>query len=333
MTPLSQSLATAPLATQAVQLYDFHPAPEDTRLEFLQGLRETPKRLSPRFLYDKKGAVLFDAICELPEYYLTRTEMQILRDHRQNIADLLGDGVLIEYGSGSSQKIRILLDAAPDLSTYVGLDISQQHLYESCVALGNAYPQVKTIALCADYMQPITLPDHPNLDCRQRVAFFPGSTIGNMEPSQALILLQNIARLVQFQGGLLIGVDLKKDPKILEPAYDDSQGISAAFALNGLEHLNRILGTNFDRHTFIYQAPYNQNKGRIEMQLVSRIQQSIRLDDSEIVLKAGEPIITEHSYKFSVDEFQALAIAAGWQPKEIWVDADNLFSIHYLVVS
>ena len=323
---------TSPLSTLApgVQFYDLHPALEDSYLEVLKGLQETPKQLSPRFLYDKRGSELFEAICGLDEYYPTRTEIQILQEHRQDIAQFLGDGVLIEYGSGSSQKIRILLDAASALSTYVAIDISKQHLYESCLTLAADYPHLSTIAICADYMQPIILPYDTALDHKHQVIFFPGSTIGNMEPEAALQLLQNMAAMVQPLGGVLIGVDLKKDPKILEPAYDDSQGISAAFALNVLDHLNHSLDMDFNPAQFTYRAPYNPEKGRIEMQLVSRINQVVHLGTIAIPLAAGEPIGTEHSYKFSIDEFQTLAIRAGFQPKGLWIDDQGLFSVHYL---
>jgi len=327
------SLMTPSLFTldPSVQCYDLHPALEDSFFEVLQGLSQTPKKLSPRFLYDKRGSELFEAICEQEEYYLTRTEIQILQAHHPDITELLEDAVLIEYGSGSSQKIRILLDSAPHLSSYIAIDISKQHLYEACHNLTEAYPHLQSIAICADYMQPIVLPDLPVLNHKRRVAFFPGSTIGNMEPEQALKLLRNMAELVQPQGGVLIGVDLKKDAAILEPAYDDRQGISAAFALNGLEHLNQTLGMDFQTDKFHYIAPYDPEKGRIEMQLISQGDQVIHLGEIAIPLAAGEPIVTEHSYKYSVEEFQTLAIAAGFQPKGLWRDDRQLFSIHYLV--
>ena len=325
------STALTSIPTSTVEFYDLHPALEDSYLEVLRGLHTTPKQLSPRFLYDKRGSELFEEICTLDEYYPTRTEIQILKEHHQDIAQLLGDGVLIEYGSGSSQKVRILLDAADRLSTYVAIDISKQHLYESCVNLAADYPLLTTIAVCADYMKPITLPPSPGLDQKRRVIFFPGSTIGNMEPDAALQLLRNMANLVQPQGGVLIGVDLKKDPKILEPAYDDSQGVSAAFALNVLDHLNRTLHMDFDRDQFSYKAPYNSEQGRIEMQLVSRVNQVIHLGTIAISVPEGEAIGTEHSYKFSVEEFQTLAIRAGFQPKGLWMDDQQLFSVHYLI--
>lgn len=328
---------TPPLFTlnPAVQFYDLHPAVEDSYSEVLQGLSRTPKILPTRFLYDKRGSDLFDRICEQEEYYLTRTEMKILRQHHQDIAEVLEDAILIEYGSGSSQKIRILLDSAPHLSTYVAIDISKQHLYEACHNLTTAYPHLQSIAICADYMSPIRLPDAPAfsqiISHKRRVAFFPGSTIGNMEPEQALKFLRNMAALVQHQGGVLIGVDLKKEAAILEPAYDDLQGVSADFALNGLIHLNQALGMDFQPNNFHYCAPYNAEKGRIEMQLRSQVDQVVHLGDQPIAIATGETIVTEYSYKYSVEEFQTLAIAAGFQPKGLWQDDRQLFSIHYLV--
>jgi dimethylhistidine N-methyltransferase len=224
-----------------VQLYDLHPPMDDFRAEILQGLQRSPKAISPKYLYDQSGAELFDAICTLEEYYLTRTEMAILRQHASEIATLIGDGVLVEFGSGSSQKVRILLDALPANVTYLGLDISKQHLYDACRQLAADYPSLEAIAICTDYTQPFDLPPIPALQ-HHKVGFFPGSSIGNLEPAEAVAFLKNTATLLQPQGDLLIGVDLKKDKAILEAAYCDRQGISAAFALNLLTRMNRELG-------------------------------------------------------------------------------------------
>lgn len=312
-----------------VDLYDLHPPLEDFRSEVLHGLCQPQKFFSPKFLYDKRGAELFDAICTLDEYYLTRTEMKILRDHAHEIATLVGEGALIEYGSGSSQKIRILLDAMPQLPTYVALDISKQHLKESCLNLAKAYPGLETIAVCTDYTQPIALPLIPQLNHKHKVGFFPGSSIGNLEPNEALTFLKNVATLLQPNGSLLIGVDLKKDKAILEPAYDDAKGISAAFALNILVRMNRELNADFNLEQFAYRAFYNPI-GRIEMYIISLTDQVVHLDEMEITFKAGETLRTEYSYKYSIEEFQSLAYSAGFTPKQVWTDRDQLFSVHYL---
>lgn len=316
-------------ATLNVQLYDLHPPLADVREEVLRGLSQSQKAISPKFLYDKQGAELFDAICTLDEYYLTRTEMAILTTHASEIANLIGDGVLIEFGSGSCQKIRILLDAMPSLTTYVGLDISKQHLQESCTALAAAYPGLEAIAICTDYTQPVALPEF--LQPRHKVAFFPGSSIGNLEPEDVIQFLKNTATLVRPKGGLLIGVDLKKDKETLEAAYDDSRGISAAFALNLLKRINRDLKADFDLNQFGYRAFYNP-VGRIEMYIVSLSDQVVHIGDVAIAFQKGETLHTENSYKYSIPEFQSLALQAGYYSKCVWTDPQDLFSVHYLTL-
>jgi dimethylhistidine N-methyltransferase len=315
-----------------VHLYDLHPSQGDLRSQVLQGLQHTEKFLPAKLLYDKRGAELFDAICELEEYYLTRTEMQILQTYAAEIADFIRGGALVEFGSGSSQKIKILLDALSPLPTYVALDISKQHLVESCEKLVDEYPSLETIAICADYNQPFQFPNHPSLHNKHKITFFPGSTVGNLEPTEVIQFLKQTAQLIGAEGGLLIGVDLKKDKAILEPAYDDAQGVSAAFALNVLSHLNRVLQADFQLEQFHYQALYNKAAGRIEMYLVSLIDQQVQIGDSKITFAAGERLRTEHSYKYTVDEFHQLAITAGFYPKQVWLDPKQLFSIHYLAL-
>lgn len=316
-----------------VQLYNLHPPLDNFRREVLQGLMQSPKSISPKFLYDKRGAELFDAICELDEYYLTRTEISILQAHAPEIAAYLNQKVLLEFGSGSSQKVRILLDATPDLSTYVALDISKQHLQESCENLVAAYPKLNAIAVCADYTQPLELPNIPAIQQKNCVGFFPGSTIGNLEPEEAVQFLNSAADLLGSGGGLLIGVDLQKSAAILEPAYDDAQGISAAFALNLLTRINRELDADFDLNQFKYSATYNQSAGRIEMYIVSLIAQTLSLDGIEIQFQSGERLRTEYSYKYSIPQFQALAALAGFRAQQVWTDPENLFSLHYLQLS
>lgn len=321
---------TAPFnAKNRVTLYDLHPPLDDFRAEVLQGLSQPQKSIPPKFLYDKRGAELFDAICTLDEYYLTRTEISILQANAEAIATLIGDGTLIEFGSGSSQKVRILLDAMPQLATYVGLDISKQHLYEACNCLAADYPGLEAIAICTDYTQPFALPDISTLRNKHKVGFFPGSSIGNLEPTEVVQFLRNAAALLEPHGDLLIGVDLKKDKAILEPAYDDAQGISAAFALNVLTRMNRELGSDFDLNHFKYTAIYNP-LGRIEMYIVSLTDQTVHFGDIEISFHAGEKLRTEYSYKYTVEEFQALAAIAGYRAKAVWTDSQNRFSLHYL---
>ncbi|PSR16149.1 L-histidine N(alpha)-methyltransferase [filamentous cyanobacterium CCP3] len=310
----------------AVKLYDFHPPVEDFRSAVLRGLSLSQKTLSPQFLYDKRGSELFDAICQLPEYYLTRTEMAILRASAGEIAAALDHRALVELGSGSSQKIRILLKAAPQVKTYVGVDISGQHLQEACAALMADFDGLEAIAVCADYTKPLPLATIPELRDRSTIGFFPGSSIGNLEPAEVIAFLKTVAVL----GDLIVGVDLKKSAAILEPAYDDAQGVSAAFALNVLTRINRELGADFDLSQFEYRAHYNEKAGRIEMAIASLCDQTVHLDEAEISFQKGETLRTEHSYKYTVDEFQLLAMEAGFQPVQVWTDADQLFSLHHL---
>lgn len=323
---------TVSLDHSHLKLYDLHPPLHDMRAEVLHGLCQPQKRMSPKLLYDKRGAELFDAICELEEYYLTRTEMMILRTHASEIADLIGNGALIEFGSGSSQKVRILLDKMPNLATYVGLDISKQHLQESCMKLVADYPGLEAIAICTDYTQPLQLSHIPTIQHKHKVGFFPGSSIGNLEPDEVVQFLRNAATSLQPNSDFLIGVDLKKDKAILEPAYDDAKGVSAAFALNLLHRINRDLGTDFDIENFYYCATYNP-LGRIEMNLVSCKDQIVHLGDVEIPFRAGETLRTENSYKYTVPEFQELAALAGFRAEKVWTDAQQLFSVHYLHLS
>ncbi|MDX2216210.1 MAG: L-histidine N(alpha)-methyltransferase [Oculatellaceae cyanobacterium bins.114] len=323
-----------------IQLHDLHPPLEDLRAEVILGLSQPQKSIPPKFLYDKQGAQLFDDICTLDEYYLTRTEISILKTYANEIADLIDDGVLIEFGSGSSQKIRVLLDAMSSLPTYVALDISKQHLQDSCGDLVAAYPGLSAIAICTDYTQPFKLPEISALQSsslngviahQRRVGFFPGSSIGNLEPEEAIEFLKNVAGLLGANGSLLVGVDLKKSKEILEPAYDDTKGISAAFAMNLLTRINRELGADFDLNQFRYRAFYNP-VGRIEMGLVSLIDQSIHLDGVCIPFAQGETLRTEYSYKYSIPEFQSLAEQAGFQARTVWTDPQHWFSLHCLNV-
>jgi dimethylhistidine N-methyltransferase len=287
-------------------------------------------RIAPKFFYDERGSRLFDAICELPEYYLTRTEMGILESCAPEVARLAGaDGTLIELGSGASKKIRLLLEALRPRH-YLGIDISREFLRESVQRLAHDYPWLEVHAACADFAQDFDLPDPAGSG--RRLVFFPGSTIGNFEPHEALAFLQRVRRLVQPDGALVIGVDLKKDPAVLHAAYNDGQGITAAFNLNLLERLRAELGAEFDPKAFRHRAFYDARHGRIEMHLVSRRAQEIRVLGRRFRFEPGESIHTENSYKYSVAEFHTLARRAGLQPRQVWLDAAHLFSVHYLSV-
>lgn len=313
---------------RAVRFYDFHPPVADIRAEVLEGLSRQPKRLSPKYFYDQRGSQLFDAITELPEYYPTRTELGILEDNGDEIADFLGDNcMLMELGSGSSRKIRVLLDALQP-AAYVPLDISKEHLLGSAEALARDYPELEVHAACTDYSSDFEVPELP--EKLPRAAFFPGSSIGNFEPDDARELLARVRRHLGNGGKLLIGVDLKKDNEILNAAYNDAQKITAAFNLNLLQRFNRELDADFELEQFDHYAFFNDVAGRVEMHLVSRSDHQVNIAGEAIRFAAGESLHTENSYKYTVEEFQRLADEAGFVNERVWTDEAELFSVHCL---
>jgi dimethylhistidine N-methyltransferase len=301
--------------------------------EVLDGLLAPRKRLPCKYFYDEEGSALFDRICDLPEYYLTRTEMGIMRGHAGEIARRIGPGCqLVELGSGSSVKTRLLLDALPDVAAYVPVDISGEHLRRSAARLAAAYPNVEVLPVCADYTREFAIPAPSARPAHARVAYFPGSTVGNFEPAEARAFLQRVAALVGPGGGLLIGFDLKKDPALLHAAYNDAAGVTAAFNLNLLARLNRELGADFDVGQFRHYAFYQPGAGRIEMHLVSERAQLVRVNGDRIPIGRGESIHTECSYKYTPAEFDRLARAAGFEPAGRWTDPREWFCVEYLVV-
>ena len=300
--------------------------------EILLGLTARQKHISPKHFYDERGSRLFDQICQLPEYYLTRTEMQLMDSHFGEVASLVGPrAAIIEFGAGSNVKVRKLLDHLTEPAAYVPVDISGDYLLKQAASLAHDYPNVHVQPVFADFTQPFELPQHPVMPERNLV-FFPGSTIGNFTPEQAQELLEVMRLEARSGGALLIGVDLRKNPALLHAAYNDSQGVTAEFNLNVLRRLNTELNGNFNLANFFHQAIYDETHGRIEMRLVSRKAQAVLLAGQEISFEAGEFIITEYSYKYSLDGFSALARSAGWEPERIWIDDDRLFSMHYLTV-
>ncbi len=300
--------------------------------EALAGLTEFEKTLPCKYFYDAHGSQLFDQICDLPEYYPTRTELGIIRRHVAEMATLLGpDCLLVEYGSGSSTKTRILLDHLPDLAGYVPMDISREHLLMTAKSLAAAYPRLDILPLCADYTAPYTIPT-ARRPVRSRAVYFPGSTIGNFHREQAEAFLTQIADVCGPGGGLLIGVDLKKSPAVLEPAYDDAQGVTAAFNLNLLRRMNAELGADFDLDGFAHRAFYNALAGRVEMHLMSLRPQRVHLAGRAIAFEEEETILTECSYKYSLPEFADLAARAGFALRRVWTDPAQLFSVQYLTV-
>jgi dimethylhistidine N-methyltransferase len=311
----------------AVRFYDAHPAPADFYAEVIAGLHASPKQIPPKFFYDETGSRLFDAICACPEYYPTRTEMALLERHAAAIRALIGkDCLLIEPGSGSSQKVRLLLDVLQP-AAYQPMDISRRYLIAAAQSLADDYPWLDVYAVCTDFTSELPLPFSP--PHRDKIAFFPGSSIGNFEPADAIVFLQRIAATVGPGGGLLIGVDLKKDPAILNAAYNDAGGITAAFNLNLLTRINQELDAGFEIDTFRHQAFYNDELGRIEMHLHSKPAQTVMVAQTPFDFEAGESIHTESSYKYTIDEFAGLAEAAGLQLREAWTDDQNLFSLQF----
>jgi L-histidine Nalpha-methyltransferase len=309
--------------------YDLAPGEESFRDAVLSGLARARKAIPCKFFYDARGSALFEEICRLPEYYPTRTETAILEDNSTDIADQMGPHCrLIEFGSGSSSKVRILLQALERPAAYVPVDISREHLRDAAAGLAEDFPSVPVIAVCADYTRPFPLPPLPGAKGK-RVGFFPGSTIGNFEPGAAVAFLANYARVLGPGGEMLIGVDLKKDPEILDTAYNDRAGVTAAFNLNLLDRINRELDGDLDLDRFEHVAFYNEAEGRVEIYIRSLAAQQCPIAGRRIRFEAGELIHTEYSYKYSVAEFRALAARAGFRPVDTWTDPAELFSVHY----
>ncbi len=296
----------------------------------LDGLRQSPKILSPVWFYDELGSTLFDSICELPEYYVTRTEMQIMQDHIDEIAAAVGPRVaLIEYGSGSSLKTRLLLDRLEHLASYVPIDISRDYLLETARTLASDYPSLQITPVVADFTQPFDLPVEIAA-AQRRVVYFPGSTLGNFERAEAARVLSGMRTLIGRRGAVLIGIDLKKDPQVLERAYDDSAGITARFNLNALRHINRELGADFDLTAFEHRALWNEDESRIEMHLVSKRAQVVHLGDEEVTIARDEHLRTECCHKYTLEGFAKLAAAADLTVSKVWTDPERQFSVQLL---
>lgn len=310
---------------------DLAPASDDFLTEVLAGLSGRAKSLPCKYFYDEHGSDLFQQICELPEYYPTRTEIALLKDCAGEVAAAIGPHCrLIEYGTGSSEKMRIVLNALDRPSAFVAVDISREHLLQATEALAKDLPGIDVHAVCADFTKPFTLPAMKISEEGKSVVFFPGSSIGNFDHQGAVDFLANSAHIIGPGGGLVIGVDLKKDEAVLNAAYNDAAGVTAAFNINLLAHINRALDANFDLGAFDHHAFYNAGEGRIEMHLVSRHDQSVDVGGNTISFKKGESIHTENSYKYTIEEFQTVAGQAGFSPVHVWTDPDQLFSVHYL---
>ena len=303
------------------------------REEVLRGLSKSPRQLPCKYFYDERGAQLFQQICELPEYYITRTDLQILRLHGAEMAKALGPQIeLIGLGTGAGTKTRILLEELKDPLVYVPIDISKEQLEKSSARFREMFPALQVLPVCADYLEPFELPLPRHLSSRS-VVYFPGSTIGNFEPDAASEFLTRLADLAGDGGGLLIGVDLQKDQRVLEAAYNDRAGVTAEFNKNLLTRANRELGANFKLERWQHQAIYNPVEGRIEIYLISETDQTVTISERAFQFSAGEKVLTEYSYKHSIPGFVALARQAGFRFEQIWTDDACWFGVFYFTVA
>ena len=307
-------------------------APADAfREDVVAGLSRPQKTIPPKYFYDARGSRLFEAICRLKEYYPTRSELALTRRHLAAVARFAGGGCeLIEYGSGASIKTRLLLRRLRP-ARYVPVDISAPALRAAASRLGREFPWLETLAVAGDFSRPLQLP--PARRGARRVAYFPGSTIGNLTPREAQQFLRRTRRRLGAGGAMLVGVDLKKDANVLHAAYNDAKGVTAAFNMNLLARINRELRGNFNLRRFRHYAFYNAALGRIEMHLVSLAPQTVRVGNRRFAFEAGESIHTENSYKYSVDGFRALAASAGFRAKQVWLDPQGRFALHGLVAA
>ncbi|MGH8400904.1 MAG: L-histidine N(alpha)-methyltransferase [Gammaproteobacteria bacterium] len=314
----------------SVTLHDYHPQPGDVRDEILAGLRAAYKMLPSKYFYDARGSELFDAICELPEYYPTRTELGIMETHLPEMAAALGPRLLlVEPGSGSSLKTRLLLEALRKPVAYVPVDISRSHLVNAADQLNQRYPDLEVLPVCADFSQPFELPA-PSRAAQRVTIYFPGSTIGNFEPAAAVRLLKQLRQLAGDDSALLIGVDLRKDVRVLEAAYNDRAGVTAEFNLNILQRINQEMDGDFELDRFRHHAPFNAAESRIEMHLVSTATQIVHVGDETFSFREGEHIVTEYSYKHTLEGFAKLAEKAGYRVEQVWTDDRRWFSVQYL---
>ncbi|HEY2102230.1 MAG TPA: L-histidine N(alpha)-methyltransferase [Chthoniobacterales bacterium] len=320
------------MSGRKIAVLDLAPASEEFQEQVVAGLAQKPPTLPSKFFYDETGAALFSQICELPEYYITRTEMQILRNFGGEIARAAGAGIeLIGLGTGAGTKTRILLEKLQEPVAYIPVDISKEQLTQSTVAFGRIFPSLEILPVCTDYLQPFELPIPLRVPSR-KIVYFPGSTIGNLESSAALEFLEKITSMAGSGGGLLIGVDLKKSKAILERAYNDAAGVTAQFNLNLLARANRELDADFDLEQWQHRAIYNEDAGRIEMHLVSAAEQTAHVGNRAFRFGPGEHIITEYSYKYSPAEMIALADLAGLRFEEVWTDPKRLFGVFLFTV-
>lgn len=303
---------------------------DDELDEIVDGLLQPEKTISPKYFYDERGSKLFEKITELPEYYPTETELGIMRDSIEEIVALVGaQASLIEFGSGSSLKTRILLAHLDELAAYVPVEISEEQLRASATELRADFPELEVLPVVADFTRPFDLPS-PTVMPLKNLVYFPGSTIGNFTNEAALSLLEVMYQEAGAGGALLIGVDLQKDPEIIKRAYNDSAGVTAEFNLNMLRHINREYGADFDLDRYSHSAEYNQDEGRIELRLIADTAQQVNIGNEQIHIEKNEGILTEYSHKYTLESFAKMAAKAGFAVKRVWMDPKKLFSVQYL---
>ena len=312
----------------SVELIDLHPAPADLHRLVEAGLAQQPKQLPAWLLYDAEGSRLFAEICEQPEYTLTRTEITLLEQRAPEIASAVGEGVVVEFGIGNARKVDPLLTALRP-PAFIALDISRTALEDSLSALAEGHQDTPMLGICCDHSTLDALPHHPRLKGERRIGFFPGSSLGNFQPQDAVSVLERFRRLLAG-GPLLLGLDQPRDPSLLEAAYNDAAGISAAFARNLLHRLNRELNGNVRPEQFHYRARWQPQQQRIEMALVSRCEQTLQLAQQSWAFAEGEALITEHSVKYSPEAAAELASRAGWRIRQRWHDPNDTLSLHWL---
>ncbi len=314
------------------KLLDLEPATQTFHDDVIAGLGGAPKTLPCKYFYDQRGSRLFDQICQLDEYYLTRTELEIMRTYAAEMCAGIGSGVmLVEYGSGSSTKTRLILDHLEAPAAYVPVDISRSHLHRSADALSRLYPDVEVLPVCADFTTPFHLPQ-PRIRPTHHAVYFPGSTIGNFQPEAARRILANIATLCGRGGGLLVGIDLQKDHRTLEAAYNDAAGVTAAFNLNLLERIKLELQGDVDIEQFSHRAVYDAERGRVEISVVSQCEQVMTVGDRSFKLESGEAIRTEFSHKYTIDGFAEMASGVGLTLRRHWTDTAGMFAVLHLVI-
>ena len=330
ITRFSARLDTRSKTMASTDIVDYEPDIGDFRQGLVDGLKKEPKDIPAKFLYDERGSELFEQICDTDDYYPTRTEIAIMETCLDEVSELIGARArIVEFGAGSGRKTRMFLDALDTPAAYLPIEISKAALRGCAERMRKAFPQLEILPICADYTEPVELPE-PSASFGRTVGYYPGSTLGNFEPDEAAAFLRRIRDLCGDDGGLVIGVDLVKDRETLEAAYDDSEGVTEAFTMNILDRANREADADFDRNGFEFEAEWQPDEQRVQLRLVSQRAQTVHIGETTVDFDAGEHVVTEHSYKFRLDQFAELARETVFTPVEAWTDDEERFSLWYL---